>query len=154
MAKQSAGILAYRYRKDIEVLLVHPGGPFYKAKDLGVWSIPKGEYTDEEPLATAKREFAEETGNFIDEGDFILLDDIILKSGKKITAFAVETDFKACFISSNTFKIEWPPKSGNMSTFPEVDKAEWFPIHDAKQKIHPAQNYFLDQLESILKNKP
>jgi len=153
MSKKSAGLLAYRYKTTIEILLVHPGGPFYKSKDSGVWSIPKGEYTEEDPLTTAKREFTEETGNIIEDGNFIPLNDVILKSGKRISAWAVEIDFEECFISSNSFEIEWPPKSGKISSFPEVDKAEWFPISDAEQKIHIAQKDFLYQLETILKNK-
>lgn len=153
MSKKSAGILAFRFTTGLEVYLVHPGGPFYKAKDLGVWSIPKGEYTEEEPMETALREFKEETGNALTGGNFIALEDIFLKSGKRISAWAIETDFEQCFISSNTFEIEWPPKSGKTASFPEADKAEWFPIEEAEHKIHPAQKDFLYQLQAILKNK-
>jgi predicted NUDIX family NTP pyrophosphohydrolase len=152
MKKQSAGILAFRIRKSVEVLLVHPGGPFYKTKDLGVWSIPKGEYTDEIPLQVAIREFTEETGNIIDSEDYINLGETQLTSGKAIKVWAVQSDFKTSYISSNLFEIEWPPKSGKMASFPETDKAEWFSFQEARNKIHPGQLIFLERLESILKN--
>ena len=149
MNKQSAGILAYRYtEKMVEVLLVHPGGPFYKAKDEGVWSIPKGEYTTEDPLEVARREFTEETGNVIADKTFIELGAVKLKSGKKIFVWAVECNFEASFICSNTFDIKWPPISGKTVSFPEVDKAEWFSIITARKKIHPAQVEFLNRLEA------
>lgn len=150
--KTSAGILAYRSPINPEVLLVHPGGPFYINKDEGAWSIPKGEYTDEDPLEVAKREFTEETGNTIKSTAFIELKDIKLKSGKRISAWAVETDFDTCYIRSNTFDLEWPPGSGKIVSFPEVDKAEWFTITEARKKVNPAQKDLLDQLELILKN--
>ena len=151
MKKQSAGILAYKYDSILEVFLVHPGGPFYKLKDEGVWSIPKGEYTDDEiPLEVAKREFHEETGNVIKEENFIPLKDVTLKSGKRISAWAININSELSFINSNTFDIEWPPKSGKIVSFPEVDKAEWFSIEVAKTKIHPAQVDFLKCLENIL----
>ena len=151
MGKQSAGILAYRHKRVVEVLLVHPGGPFYKNKDEGVWSIPKGEYTTEDPLEVAIREFTEETGNIIDNKTFIKLDDIKLKSGKNIVVWALGCDFEKSFVCSNSFEIEWPPKSGKTSSFPEVDKAEWFHLDAARKKIHPAQEEFLNRLETILK---
>ncbi|MBC8054511.1 MAG: NUDIX domain-containing protein [Sphingobacteriaceae bacterium] len=151
--KQSAGILAYRKRGELEVLLVHPGGPFYKNKDEGVWSIPKGEYTTEEALGVAKKEFTEETGNVINAKDFLRLSDIIIKSGKKISAWAVECDFDTPFLKSNLFEMEWPPKSGKMASFPEADKAEWHSMREARIKIHPGQVGFLDQLEIILVKK-
>ncbi|MEJ6978877.1 NUDIX domain-containing protein [Pedobacter sp. P351] len=153
MKKQSAGILAFRINKQVEILLVHPGGPFYRTKDEGVWSIPKGEYNNEVPLDVAKREFTEETGNTIKDEEFMELGNAQLKSGKKILAWAVCIDFDTTFISSNTFEIEWPPRSGKMESFPEVDKAEWFSIPDARKKIHPGQHVFLDRLEIILKSK-
>ena len=153
MKKQSAGILAFRKTRQVEILLVHPGGPFYKTKDEGVWSIPKGEYTNEMPLEVAKREFTEETGNTIKDEVFIELGDAKLKSGKNIMAWAVCIDFDTSFISSNMFEIEWPPRSGRMESFPEVDKAEWFSILEARKKIHPGQHVFLDRLEIILKSK-
>ncbi len=151
MAKKSAGILAYRYRaQQTEVLLVHPGGPFYKNKDLGAWSIPKGEYEeDENPLYVAQREFKEETGNLI-EGKFIPLTPIKIKSGKVISCWAVEADIPQPFISSNYFEMEWPPKSGKMQSFPEVDKAEWFEIELAMEKILTSQSGFIKELIGIL----
>lgn len=153
MDKKSAGILSFRLLKHPEVLLIHPGGPFFRTKDAGSWSIPKGEYTNENPLEVAQREFTEETGNVITRKNFIDLGEVTLKSGKKITAWAVECDFETSFISSNTFEIEWPPKSGKMASFPEVDRAEWFSLEDARLKIHPGQLDFLNRLETILKSK-
>jgi predicted NUDIX family NTP pyrophosphohydrolase len=152
MPKRSAGILAYRFHHhQLQVLLVHPGGPFYVKKDEGVWSIPKGEYGEtEEALAVAKREFEEETGNKINSTDFLELAPVTLKSDKVITAWAVEADFRQCFISSNTFEMEWPPKSGKMQNFPEVDKAEWINITQATKKIHAAQLPLLTQLDQLL----
>ncbi len=155
MPKRSAGLLIYRYTKDngIEVLLVHPGGPFFKKKDSGVWSIPKGEYEDgEDALEVAKRELEEETGNVINNGKFTLLTPVIIKSGKQITAWAVETDFEKCFICSNNFEMEWPPKSGKMQSFPEVDKAEWVSIKVAKEKINQGQLPLLNELAGIVRN--
>jgi predicted NUDIX family NTP pyrophosphohydrolase len=148
MPKRSAGILAFRiYQQQLQVLLVHPGGPFYAKKDAGVWSIPKGEYEEtEDGFSVAKREFEEETGNKIRGKEFIPLNAVKLKSGKVISAWAVETDFEECYINSNTFEIEWPPKSGKMERFPEVDKAEWFSIDEAAQKIHPVQLPFLKEV--------
>ena len=124
---QSAGILLYRFRREIlEVFLVHPGGPFWKHKDLGSWSIPKGEHTDEEePLKAALREFKEETG-FEPNGDFKALQPVRLKSGKKVSAWAVAGDCDPEMIQSNTFEMEWPPKSGKLQHFPEVDRGGWF----------------------------
>jgi predicted NUDIX family NTP pyrophosphohydrolase len=148
MPNRSAGILAYRkYRQQLQVLLVHPGGPFYARKDAGVWSIPKGEYDESEDAFTvAKREFEEETGNRITATEFAFLGEVKLKSGKLIRAWGVETDFETCFIRSNTFEMEWPPKTGKMQHFPEVDKAEWFNIKTAEEKIHPAQLPLLHKL--------
>ena len=153
MKKYSAGILAFKSFDKIEVLLVHPGGPFYQTKDLGVWSIPKGEYSDEVPLDVAIREFTEETGNVIDKDEYSELGDTWSKSGKNIKAWAIQTDFDKSYISSNMFEIEWPPKSGKTASFPETDKAEWFSLQEARKKIHPAQLIFLERLEAILKNK-
>jgi predicted NUDIX family NTP pyrophosphohydrolase len=157
MKKKSAGILVYRFDKDnkAEVLLVHPGGPFFIKKDIGVWSIPKGEYeNDEEPLLVAKREFFEETGNRIIDGLMIKLKPVTIKSGKEITAWAIETDFEKPFISSNEFEMEWPPKSGKKQWFAEVDKAEWFTVDVARQKINEGQIPLLDELmETIQNNK-
>lgn len=151
MAKRSAGILAYRFNQHLEVLLVHPGGPFYIKKDEGVWSIPKGEYDEaEDPLMVAKREFEEETGNSITSLQLISLPAVKLKSGKIISAWAAAAYFEPCFISSNQFEMEWPPNSGKMQSFPEVDKAEWFIIDEAVKKIHPAQIPLLTALQGIL----
>lgn len=144
--KKSAGILLYRFKKELELFLVHPGGPFWKAKDNGAWSIPKGEFTDDEqPLLAAKREFEEETGTKID-GDFIELNPIRQKAGKMVYAWGVEGDVDADKIVSNTFKQEWPYKSGKFQTYPEVDKASWFTVEEAKQKINPAQAVLIDDL--------
>jgi predicted NUDIX family NTP pyrophosphohydrolase len=145
--KQSAGILAYKFTDStIYFLLVHPGGPFWKNKDLESWSIPKGEFTvDEDPLEAAKREFKEETG-FEPEGDFTALESVRLKSGKIVLAWAVEFDIDVTLIKSNEFEIEWPPKSGSMKSFPEIDKAEWFQTAEALKKINPAQADFIRQI--------
>ena len=155
MKKKSAGVLVYRLNKvnEPEVLLVHPGGPFFTKKDVGVWSIPKGEYEeDEEPLLVAKREFFEETGNRIIDGLMIELKPVTIKSGKQITAWAIETDFENPFISSNEFEMEWPPKSGKKQRFAEVDKAEWFAIDVARQKINEGQIPLLDDLTEMLQH--
>ncbi len=151
MAKKSAGILLYRFTKGSpEVFLVHPGGPFFIRKDEGAWSIPKGEYDeDEQPLAAAKREFFEETGIKVD-GKFIALTPVRLKSGKAVIAFALEFDIDASRIKSNSFEIEWPPKSEKIKSFPEIDKGEWFTVPVAKQKINPAQSLLIEELTSIL----
>jgi predicted NUDIX family NTP pyrophosphohydrolase len=126
--------------------LVHPGGPFWKGKDAGAWSIPKGEFTDEEePLAAAQREFEEETGKKI-EGNFVELNPIKQKAGKMVYAWAVEGDINADAVVSNTFKIEWPYKSGKWQSYPEVDKAAWFSAEAAKEKINAAQAAFIDDL--------
>jgi predicted NUDIX family NTP pyrophosphohydrolase len=151
MAKRSAGILMYRRRgPGVEVLLVHPGGPFWAKKDLGAWSLPKGEYAaGEEPLAVAMREFEEETGAR-PSGDFLPLGESVQPGRKIVTAWAVEGDFDVGALKSNLFEMEWPPKSGRKTSFPEVDRAEWFPIEDARKKILPGQNPFIDRLLSAL----
>ena len=139
VTKRSAGIVAYRIKKSVEVFLVHPGGPYFRNKDAGVWSIPKGEYTDEEdPILAAKREFREETG-FEPSGNFVELPPVKQKSGKVVFAWAVQTDLDERNVISNTFSIEWPPGSGKMKDFPEIDKAGWFTLEEAKEKINPAQ---------------
>lgn len=147
MAKQSAGILLYRTRdKQIEVFLVHPGGPFFRNKDNGTWSIPKGEFeNDEQPLAAAKREFEEETGQKID-GNVIALDPITQKGGKKVFCWAVEGDIDHESIVSNLFEIEWPPRSGKKQSFPEIDRAAWFDVKIAKIKLNEAQGALIDSL--------
>ena len=147
--KQSAGLLIYRkHRNALEVFLVHPGGPFWKNKDIGSWSIPKGEFDeDENPLQAAIREFFEETGKSV-SGKFLKLNPIKQKSGKTVFAWAVEKNVDASDIVSNTFEIEWPPHSGKLNKFPEIDKASWFLISEAKQKINSAQIAFLTELEN------
>ena len=151
MAKQSAGILLYRRSKNsVEVLLVHPGGPLWKNKDLGAWSIPKGEFLPgQDPLKTAKREFKEELGHAI-TGKFTVLTPVRQSGGKLVYAFAVEGDFDVSKVKSNTFKLEWPPRSGNYVDTPEVDRAEWFDLATARQKMNPAQAGFIDQLENLI----
>lgn len=135
---------------ELEVMLVHPGGPFWAKKDLGSWSIPKGEYFhDEDPFEVAKREFQEETG-FKAEGEFIALTPIKQPSGKLITVWAFEGDCDTSKIKSNTFKMEWPPRSGKQQEFPEVDRAGWFTIAVAKKKIIRGQTGFIDELYKIL----
>lgn len=154
MPKRSAGLVVYRFNKqnNLQILLVHPGGPFFINKDDGVWSIPKGEYNEhEDPLEVAKREFNEETGNVITDGKFTLLKPVKIKSGKIITAWAVEADFAKCFISSNKFSLEWPVKSGKFADFPEVDKADWFEMETAKIKIYASQIQLLEELLELLK---
>lgn len=151
--KKSAGILLYKFiDKTIYFLLVHPGGPFWKNKDLESWSIPKGEYTDgEDPLHAAQREFQEETGFALEvdsEDDFIALESVKLKSGKTVLAWALEFDIDVTLVKSNEFEMEWPPKSGSMKSFPEVDRAEWFQAAEALKKINPAQADFIVQIIS------
>jgi len=148
--KQSAGILLYkRQNAQLQFLLVHPGGPFWKNKEAGSWSIPKGEFTDEESAFDAAiREFAEETGVKLD-GDFIELKSVKLKSGKTVYAWALERDIDANAIVSNTFEIEWPPKSGKRVSIPEVDKAGWFGMFEALEKINPAQGNFIIQVAAM-----
>jgi len=145
--RQSAGILLYKMANiALQVLLVHPGGPFWKNKDLGAWSIPKGEFTDNEnPLDAAIREFEEETSFKID-GSFVPLKSVKLKSGKVISGWALEHDLDASAISSNRIEIEWPPKSGKKMLIPEVDRAGWFSVEEAVEKINPAQAAFVHEL--------
>lgn len=147
MPKQSAGILLYRLNsKELEVFLVHPGGPFFAKKDAGFWTIPKGEYAEsEDAFETAKREFCEETGCEID-GNFIELSSIKQKNGKIVHAWAVEGNINPENIKSNTFEIEWPPRSGKKQAFPEIDRGQWFGAEEAKEKINPAQVDLIDQL--------
>jgi predicted NUDIX family NTP pyrophosphohydrolase len=153
MAKRSAGILLYRkVNNQLQVFLVHPGGPFFKNKEDGAWSIPKGEFLDDEDaLTAAKREFKEETGQFVD-GNFIPLTPVTLKSGKKVFAWAVEGDINQELIISNLFEIEWPPKSGKKQSFREVDRADWFDVDDAKLKINVAQVALIENLIKDLLN--
>jgi predicted NUDIX family NTP pyrophosphohydrolase len=147
---RSAGILLYRRRDGIEVLLVHPGGPFWRKKDLGAWSIPKGEYVQgEDPLAVAKREFEEETGASV-TGDVLALGEVVQRGGKRVTAFGLEGDLDPTALRSNAFEMEWPPRSGRRQSFPEIDRAEWFSPEDAQQKILPAQRPFIARLLAAL----
>lgn len=149
MPKTSAGILMYRKRNnELEVFLIHPGGPFFTKKDEGAWSIPKGEIDErEDELSAAKREFEEETG-CRPEGLFVPLSPVKQKSGKIVLSWAVEGECEADSITSNTFSLEWPPKSGRVQEFPEADRAAWFTIREARQKINPAQAPLLDELIS------
>jgi predicted NUDIX family NTP pyrophosphohydrolase len=155
MRRLSAGLLMFkRAGSDVNVFLVHPGGPFWQKKDLGAWSIPKGEYTEgEDALAAARREFEEETG-IIPKGEFISLDALKQPSGKEITVWAFEGDCSATQIKSNTFSMEWPPKSGHMQEFPEVDRADWFSLDAARSRILKGQAGFLDKLMSRIQYIP
>jgi predicted NUDIX family NTP pyrophosphohydrolase len=149
MPKTSAGILLYRYRQQrLQVFLVHPGGPFWARKDLGAWSVPKGEFTaGEDPLLCALREFEEETGVTLPANSrFTVLAPLRQKGGKVVHAWALAADVDAENISSNTFEMEWPPRSGKKQTFPEVDKAAWFDIPQAKEKILESQLPFIEEL--------
>lgn len=151
-ARRSAGILLHRRGAGgVEVLLVHPGGPFWARKDLGAWSIPKGEVDEgEDPGACALREFAEETGTRLPAGALEDLGSVKLSSGKVVLGFAVGGDLDAATIESNTFDVEWPPRSGRTQAFPEVDRAEWFGLDAAREKLNPAQAAFVDRLEALL----
>ena len=147
MTKSSAGILLYRERGGaLEVLLVHPGGPYWARKDAGAWSIPKGEYgAGDDPLEAARREFAEELGSAAD-GPAIPLGEVKQKGGKVVSAWGVQGDLDPSDVRSNTFEMEWPPRSGRLQSFPEVDRAEWFTPEGAREKLNPAQHAFLDRL--------
>lgn len=150
--RTSAGIVLYRLRNNyLEVFLVHPGGPYWKGKDEGAWSIPKGEFGEgEDALDTARREFREETGQEIN-GQFAELGKVQQKGGKLVYAWAVEGDIDAENIRSNSFRQEWPYKSGKWITVPEVDKGGWFSVEEARQKINPAQFEFITRLVDLLK---
>jgi len=147
MAKKSAGLLLFRERTaGLDVLLVHPGGPFWAKKDDGAWSIPKGEFgDDEEPLTAAKREFEEEMG-VPPVGNFVPLEPIRQPGGKLVFAWALQADFDTSRLKSNIFSMEWPPKSGRQQEFPEIDRAGWFPIETARTKILKGQAGLLEQL--------
>src|SRR5713101_7670241 len=151
MAKRSAGILMYRRSgPGVELLLVHPGGPFWAKKDLGAWSIPKGEYSaGEDPLAVAVREFGEETG-MRPKGEFRPLGEVRQAGGKRVLAWAVEGDLDPAEVKSNSFEIEWPPKSGRKQSFPEIDRAAWFSPDAAREKILASQREFIDRLARLL----
>jgi len=150
--RRSAGILLHRGRgQDLEVLLVHPGGPAWANRDAGAWSVPKGEHLEgEDPLAAARREFEEELGTAPPEGDAEDLGEIRQKSGKRVRAWAIAGDLDATQIHSNTFEFEWPPRSGKLIEIPEVDRAEWFGLDVARVKINSGQVPLLDRLEALL----
>jgi predicted NUDIX family NTP pyrophosphohydrolase len=150
--KRSAGILMYKHRADeLLVLLAHPGGPYWTKRDLGSWSIPKGEYEGEDPLTAAVREFQEETGGQV-QGPFLSLGEVTQSNRKTVSAWAVEGDFDPKTLKSNLCEIEWPPKSGRTQLIPEADRAEWFSLHDARVRILAGQRPFLDRLESALRS--
>lgn len=155
MAKLSAGLLLFRRgAAGVEVFLVHPGGPIWKKKDLGAWSLPKGEYDrTEEPLRAALREFTEETGFHAEPGHVIPLGELKQPSGKIITAWALEKDVDPTLAKSNLFAMEWPPNSGKLQEFPEVDRAEWFPLARAREKIVEGQAGFLSKVAEILEER-
>ncbi len=150
MAATSAGILLYRRAAEaVEVLLVHPGGPFWARKDVGAWSVPKGEVDEgEDPRACALRELEEELGSGLGlaAGDLVELGSVRQKGGKTVQCWAVEGDFDPAGLHSSIFTMEWPPRSGREREFPEVDRAEWFDLDAAREKINPAQAEFLDRL--------
>jgi predicted NUDIX family NTP pyrophosphohydrolase len=151
MAKKSAGILLFqRVSSGLEVMLVHPGGPFWAKKDEGAWSIPKGEFEEgEEPLQTARREFEEETGRAI-KGEFLPLAPVRQAGGKVVHAWAVESDFDISTLKSNTFSMEWPPRSGRHQEFPEADRACWFSLAEARRRILKGHEPLLGELERKL----
>src|SRR5436190_1301074 len=151
MPKRSAGILMFRRgAQGLEVLLVRPGGPFWAKKDLGAWSLPKGEYSDaEEALSVARREFEEETGTRL-EGAFLPLGEVVQGGRKIVTAFALEGDLDPASLRSNAFELEWPPRSGRRQSFPEIDRAQWFSPAEAAEKILPGQRAFIARLIAAL----
>lgn len=151
MPRSSAGILLYRRSGDaVEVFLVHHGGPYWAHKDARAWTIPKGEFVaPEDPLAAAKREFKEETGFTID-GAFTVLKPVKQPGGKIVHAWAIEGDCDAAGICSNTYRVEWPPRSGRWQSYPEVDRAAWFTLDEAKEKINKGQHLLLEELRALL----
>jgi predicted NUDIX family NTP pyrophosphohydrolase len=155
MTVHSAGILVFRYRAGrLQVMLVHPGGPYWENKDEGVWSMPKGLFEENEgPLEAARREFAEETG-FVAEGEFIALGELVQPSKKVVHAWALESDLDTTRIRSNTFTLEWPPGSGRVEAYPEIDKGQWFDIDAARTKITRGQAGFIDRLIDCLQAVP
>ena len=152
MARRSAGILLYRRRGDgVEVLLVHPGGPLWARRDAGAWSIPKGEYTEgEDPLAAALREFEEETGQRPPEARMVALGEVRQRGGKVVSAWAAPGDLDPAAVTSNTFSMEWPPRSGRRREFPEVDRAGWFDPATAREKLLATQAELVDRLLAAL----
>ena len=151
MTARSAGILMYRHAHDaLQVLLTHPGGPFWQRRDAGAWTIPKGEIGEnEDPQTAARREFREELG--VDIAQTLQpLGEIVQKAGKRVIAFALQGDFDPAQLRSNTFELEWPPRSGKRATFPEVDRVAWLDLAAARGKILPAQIPLLARLEDLL----
>jgi predicted NUDIX family NTP pyrophosphohydrolase len=150
-SRTSAGILLWRRRAGrVEVLLGHPGGPYFAKKDAGVWSILKGEFDpSEDALTVARREFQEETGHRAPDGPVLHLGDVRQRGGKVVSAWGIEGELDPSVAASNTFEMEWPPRSGKVGAFPEIDRVEWFDVDAAKGKINPAQVPFLDRLEQI-----
>jgi len=155
MVDTSAGILLYRVGADgPDVLIAHPGGPFWARKDEGAWSIVKGLLTDgEDPWTAARREFREEVGIDVPAGEPVELGTVTQRSGKIVIGFGIEADLDVSNAVSNTFEIEWPPKSGRLESFPEVDRVEWFPLEQARAKLLPAQHPFLDAVETIVASR-
>jgi predicted NUDIX family NTP pyrophosphohydrolase len=149
----SAGILAFRRKHGLELLLAHPGGPFWRKRDEGAWSIPKGLVENDDLLATARREFNEETG-LTAGGDFIALKPLRQKGGKLVHGFALEADYDLSNFASNRFEIEWPPHSSKRQSFPEIDRIAYFDVATARRKILPGQRPFIDELVERLKGKP
>jgi predicted NUDIX family NTP pyrophosphohydrolase len=156
MAKRSAGILLFRGKgAELRLLLVHPGGPFWAKKALGAWSIPKGEYQEgEDPLAVARREFEEELGSPAPAGEATELGELVQPSRKVVTAYAIEGNFDVGTLRSNLFEMEWPPKTGRLQSFPEVDRAQWFSVEKAREKILPGQSPIIDRLLERLAAEP
>jgi predicted NUDIX family NTP pyrophosphohydrolase len=156
VARRSAGLLLYRRRgEELEVLLAHPGGPMWAKRDTGAWSVPKGEIEPgEEPLAVARREFEEETGQRAPDGEVVPLGEVRQKSGKLVTAWAAEADLDPSTAKSNTFPLEWPPGSGNWIDVPEVDRVAWFSLDEARQRLNPAHVAFIDRLAAAIGNHP
>jgi len=150
MAKQSAGLLLYRYRPGLQVLIVHPGGPVWARRDEGAWSIPKGEVElGEEPAEVAAREFAEELGRPPPNGERRPLGEVTQAGGKRVSAWALRADFDASVIVSNEFELEWPPRSGKVRSYPEIDRAEWVDTDSARVRVNAAQRAFIDRLEAL-----
>lgn len=147
MPRRSAGLLLFRIGSGVEVLIAHPGGPFWAGRDDGAWSIPKGEYTDDEdPWTAAQREFAEEVGLVPPAGERLDLGEARQSGGKRVTVFAVRADLDVAAAQSNTFTLEWPPRSQQLREFPEVDRVGWFPVEQARAKLLAGQRIFLDRL--------
>lgn len=146
----SAGLLMFRRHPQLQVLLAHPGGPFWARKDLGAWTLPKGELDPgEDPLVAAQREFLEEMGT-LPQGDFLVLGEVRQKGGKRVLAWAFEAEFDPVHLHSNTFELEWPPRSGRRQSYPEIDRAAWFTPEEARERVLAAQQPFIDRLQAQL----